>query len=165
MIVVVGGVSGSGKSIIGQRLAERTGGAFFDGDDFHPPANKEKMSRQEPLTDSDRQPWLEGMAQLLRSRLELPESTFLACSALKPEYRSILRVDPRVRIAMLSVPRATLAARLADRKGHFFPPALLESQLKTLVCPVGEPGTRLVPADRPVDEIVDHIIEWAGLPM
>ncbi len=160
MILVLGGVSGSGKSLVGHRLAELTGGEFFDGDDFHPPANKEKMSRQQPLTDEDRRPWLESMAQLLRDRLLTPESTILACSALKPVYRAILRVDPKVHIALLDVPRETLAHRLASRQGHFFPPELLDSQLRTLVRPTDEPKTRMIDGDRPIDEIAQELVAW-----
>jgi carbohydrate kinase (thermoresistant glucokinase family) len=160
MLVVLGGVSGSGKSRVGKRMAELVDGRFFDGDDFHPPANKEKMSRQEALTDADRQPWLQAMANLLSERLELPQPTILACSALKPEYRRLLRVDPRIRIALLDVPREVLQQRLAARKGHFFPPELLDSQLQTLVKPVDEPLTRMIPANRPVDELARDIIQW-----
>lgn len=162
MILVLGGVSGSGKSRVGRRLAELTGGTFFDGDDFHPPANKEKMRRQQPLTDEDRRPWLESMARLIRDRLESPESTILACSALKPEYRAILRVDPKVHIALLDVPREALALRLASRKGHFFPPELLDSQLRTLVRPVGEPNTRMVDGNRPLDQIAEDLVAWGA---
>ncbi len=160
MILVLGGVSGSGKSRVGHRLAESTGGTFFDGDDFHPPANKEKMRRQQPLTDEDRLPWLESMAQLLKDRLVSTEPTILACSALKPEYRAILRVDPKVKIALLDVPREALIRRLASRKGHFFPPELLDSQLRTLVRPANEPNTRIIDGDRPIDQIAQDLVTW-----
>ncbi|MBY0587488.1 gluconokinase [bacterium] len=162
MLLVIGGVSGSGKSRVGKRIAELIGGVFFDGDDFHPAANKEKMSRREPLTDADRGPWLAKMAELLHDRRNLTESTVLACSALKSTYREILRVDPRVRIAILDLPKETLMARLAGRKGHFFPPDLLESQLRTLEAPADEPGTEMIHGDRPVDELARAVIAWAS---
>jgi gluconokinase len=159
-ILVLGGVSGSGKSVVGRRLAELLGGEFHDGDDFHPPANKEKMSRREPLTDADRIPWLNSLADLLRRRLEANTATVVACSALKPEYRKILVVDPRVKILLLKVDREELIRRLAARKNHFFPASLLDSQLSTLVPPqADEPTVSFVDANRTPDEVVEAIRE------
>jgi carbohydrate kinase (thermoresistant glucokinase family) len=158
LAVVLGGVSGSGKSHIGQELARAVGGTFFDGDDFHTPANKEKMSRREPLTDADRIPWLEALADLIRRRLTDNAFTVVACSALKPEYRKILLVDPRVAIVILDVEREELARRLARRKHHFFPPELLDSQLKTLVLPTpDEEGVHVVRAGKTVADVVTRI--------
>lgn len=159
-IVVLGGVSGSGKSVVGHRLADLLGGEFYDGDDFHPSANKEKMSRREPLTDADRIPWLESLAELLRSRLSAPTATVVACSALKPEYRKLLAVDPRIRVMILTVNREELMRRLSVRKNHFFPAALLDSQLQALVPPQpDETGVSVIDADRSPEEIVEEIRE------
>ena len=159
-IVVLGGVSGSGKSVVGKRLAGVLGGEFHDGDDFHPPANKEKMARKEPLTDADRIPWLESLADLMRGRLDAPTATVVACSALKPEYRKILTVDPRVRIIILGVDREELVRRLSDRKNHFFPATLLDSQLRTLVPPQpNEPAVTVIDANKSPAEIVEAIRE------
>lgn len=146
--------------MVGRRLAELLGGEFHDGDDYHPPANKEKMSRREPLTDADRIPWLNTLADLLRQRLEANTATIVACSALKPEYRKILAVDPRVKILILKVDREKLIQRLATRKNHFFPASLLDSQLATLVPPQSdEPTVSFIEANRSPEEVVEAIRE------
>jgi carbohydrate kinase (thermoresistant glucokinase family) len=133
--VVLMGVSGSGKTTVGRLLAQRLGWTFLDADDFHPPANVEKMRRGEPLVDADRGPWLQALADDLRVRLDRGESAVLACSALKQSYRNRLRVDERVRFVVLRADPDVLRRRLADRPGHYFAPSLLASQLETLELP------------------------------
>ncbi len=128
--VVVTGVAASGKSTIGELLARELGVPFVEGDDFHPPANRERMARGEPLDDAARAPWLAAMhAHLLANAAR---GFVLACSALRQRYRDVLARDlPGVRWVYLQVPADELQRRLARRRGHFFPPSLLASQLAT----------------------------------
>ncbi len=133
--VVLMGVSGSGKTTVGRLLAQRLRWPFLDADDFHPPSSVEKMRRGEPLTDADREPWLRALAATLRAHLDGGESAVLACSALKAAYRDGLHVDERVRFAFLRADKQLLEKRLAGRSGHYFAPALLQSQLETLEPP------------------------------
>lgn len=131
--VVVMGVSGCGKTTVGERLAALLGWPFDEGDRFHPPANIAKMSAGIPLDDADREPWLAILADRLRANEAAGTSSILACSALKRRYRDLLRAGaPRVRFLHLHGDRAVLAARLAARKHHFFPPDLLDSQFAAL---------------------------------
>lgn len=131
-LLVLGGVSGSGKTTVGRLVAASLAVPFADADAHHPLTNVEKMRAGTPLTDTDRGPWLDALAALLRSWHTSGEGGVLACSALKVAYRMRLRVHPNVRFALLAASPETLAARLAERTGHFFPPALLASQLSTL---------------------------------
>src|SRR5919206_643957 len=101
MVVVLMGVAGSGKTTIGRLLADDLGWKFYDADDFHPPANVEKMARGVPLEDADRLPWLEALRDLIRGCLERGEGAVLACSALKESYREYLLVDERVKLVYL----------------------------------------------------------------
>lgn len=156
-MVVLGGVSGSGKSVVGPMLARRLGGDFFDGDDFHPPANKEKMKRKEPLTDADRWPWLASLVELMKSRQGGTRATVVGCSALRPEYRQMLAFDPNVRIAMLIASREELMRRLGARTDHFFPAELLDSQLATLVPPAPGESAFSVNAQQSPEAIVEEI--------
>lgn len=137
--LVVMGVSGCGKSLIGSMLAFSLGCTFEDADDFHPPANKEKMSARIPLTDEDRWPWLQALrARILEVRAQAP-CYVQACSALKRVYRDILRGDDtrsELLFVFLRGSKELISARLAARKGHFMPASLLDSQFATLE----EPG-------------------------
>jgi gluconokinase len=133
--LIVMGVCGCGKSLIGQALAQQLGGTFDDGDDFHPPANKAKMSAGIPLTDEDRWPWYAALRQRILDLRGGTSAHVIACSALKASYRQRLRgEDEPAQIAFLHLhgSRELIATRMAARKGHFMPPALLESQLATL---------------------------------
>lgn len=133
MFFIVLGVSGSGKSTVGRMLADRLGCPFYDGDDFHPPENRDKMSRGIPLTDEDRAGWLQALADLIRRRLQADESGVLACSALKEKYRQVLRVDPaRVRFVYLRGDYALILARMHTRRGHYMQPGMLKSQFEAL---------------------------------
>jgi gluconokinase len=163
--LVVMGVSGSGKSTIADRLAARLGWRYEDGDRFHPPANVAKMSAGHPLTDEDRWPWLQAIADEIDRLSEAGQRAVIACSALKRSYRDILvhgRDD--VRIVFLNGTQDLIAKRLAARKGHFMPPGLLASQFKTLEPP--QPGERpiTVSIDAPVEAIVDDIISQLKVP-
>jgi len=128
--VVVMGVSGSGKSTVGELLAEHLGAQFTDGDALHPQANVDKMAAGTPLNDDDRKPWLEEIgAAFARS----PGPLVIACSALRRSYRDLIRAtDPTVVFIHLDGGKDLLSSRLSARNGHFMPAALLESQLDTL---------------------------------
>jgi gluconokinase len=148
-VIVVMGVAGAGKTLVGKTLARAIGWAFYDADDFHSRANIEKMSRGEPLTDDDRRPWLAAMRVTIAGVIERADHGVLACSALKEWYRRALVPEEAppgaVRFVYLDVPESVLHDRLARRTGHFAPPELLPSQLKTLEPPVDavwEDGTR-----------------------
>jgi gluconokinase len=138
MIVIVMGVSGSGKSYLASHLAEVTGWPFAEGDDYHSDANKAKMAAGIPLTDADRAPWLESLHQVLLAWHTSGSPGILTCSALKESYRQQLAAGlPEARFVWLDPPRAVLMERLAHRPGHFMPPELLDSQLATLEPPAG----------------------------
>jgi len=163
--LVVMGVSGSGKSTIAERLAARLGWRYEDGDKYHPPANVAKMSAGHPLTDEDRWPWLQAIADEIDRTCTQGERAVVACSALKRAYRDILvhgRND--VRIVFLNGTQDLIAARLAARKGHFMPPGLLTSQFKTLEPPQPTERPITVSIDAPVEAIVDDIIRQLKVP-
>jgi len=136
MVVVLMGVAGAGKTTVGQALAQALGWRFVDADDLHPPANRAKMVRGEPLDDADRAPWLLRLADDIRGWLHDGRDVVLAASALKARYREQLAVDPaQVRFVYLTGSPALLAERLQRRTGHFLPPSLLASQLADLEPP------------------------------
>ena len=135
MIVVVMGVSGSGKTVVGQALAKDLGWPFFDADNFHPKENVAKMAAGTPLTDADRWPWLDRLAAEMKALEERGVSAVLACSALRQAYRDRISRAGNVRYVHLSGDHDTIAARLAARKNHYMPPTLLASQLATLEAP------------------------------
>ena len=158
MMVVLMGVSGSGKTTIGRLLAERLGSVFADADDYHPLANKQKMAAGQPLNDQDRQPWLEELNRLLRSWFEAGKSGVLACSALKASYRATLQAGMpagAVSFVLLDGSKELLAARLSERKHEFMSAKLLESQLATLEMP--KDALRIV-NDRSPEEVVSQIL-------
>jgi gluconokinase len=162
--LVVMGVSGSGKSTIADKLAERLNWKYEDGDKFHPLSNVAKMSAGQPLTDDDRWPWLQAIADEIDRVCKARERAVIACSALKRAYRDILvhgRND--VRIIFLKGTQELIAARLNLRKGHFMPPGLLASQFKTLEPPGTEENPVTVSIDASVDAIVDDIVRQLGL--
>ncbi len=133
MIIILMGVSGSGKTTIGKRLAAALGWGFHDGDAFHPPANIAKMQSGLPLDDHDRAAWLAAMRALIENSLRAQQSVVLACSALKQIYRERLQADPRdVQFVFLKGDFELIAQRMQSRKGHFMPPHLLRSQFEAL---------------------------------
>jgi gluconokinase len=149
------GVSGSGKSLIGAALARALGIDFVEGDTYHPARNVERMAAGIPLTDDDRAGWLRALAARIREARSDGTGIVVTCSALKRAYRDVLRAEaPEVRFVFLRGSRALLADRVAGRRGHFMPPALLESQLATLeepsveeeawICDIAESPERLV---------------------
>jgi gluconokinase len=159
VIVVMAGVSGSGKSTVGALLAGRLGWAFADGDSFHPAANVAKMAAGIPLTDDDRRPWLDAIAAWMDERTAAGDSGVVACSALKRAYRDVLLDGrPAARLVFLDIGHDTDVARLAARHGHFFPSGLLDSQFDDLEMPRPPENVLVVPADGTPEELVATII-------
>ncbi|NNJ26161.1 gluconokinase [Alienimonas chondri] len=162
--VVVAGVSGCGKSTIGLRIAKRLGWVYVDGDDLHPWINVYSMHHGHPLTDEDRDPWLERCADLLENHVANGIPVVLACSALKSRYRRRLRRDPETLIVHLACSREELIRRLSDRGDHFFDPTLLDSQFAALEPPTPGDGTLLVDGDASMEEVVDDIVRLITRP-
>lgn len=160
--VVVMGVSGCGKTSVGEALARALSAGFVEGDRLHPKANVDKMSSGTPLSDDDRWPWLEAVG----SSIAAAEPAVASCSALRRAYRDRLRnvAGPDLRFIFLSVGRDELARRMAGRKHHFMPAGLLESQLATLEDPSGERDVLVLDGSRPVDSIVREAAAWLARP-
>lgn len=155
MVVILMGVSGAGKTTIGQALSQALGWEFHDADALHPPENVEKMRCGVALNDQDRAPWLERVRELIARWLSESRSAVIACSALKKSYREQIMVDASmVKVVYLKVDRATIERRLAHRTGHFMNPALIRSQFDTLQ----EPRNAIVvDATGSTQKIVDDI--------
>lgn len=162
MIVVLMGVSGSGKTTVGRLLAGDLGWTFLDADDYHPAANVEKMRRGVPLNDEDRRPWLDALRRRVDEAVARGENVVLACSALKHAYQEYLRHDVvgQVHYVHLRGSEGLIAARLATRKGHFMSPALLHSQFETLEPPGDALQVDITP---PPEEIAAEIRRRLGL--
>jgi gluconokinase len=163
-VIVVMGVSGSGKSTIASMLAHRLHWTYEDGDWFHPHANVEKMHHGEPLTDEDRWPWLRAIAMWIDETRQAGGHGIVACSALKRAYRDILIGDRRdVRIVFLKGDRELIARRIAARADHFMPPALLDSQFAALEEPAADEHPIVVSIAPHPREIVDDIVKKLAL--
>jgi gluconokinase len=161
MIIILMGVSGSGKTAIGERLAQALGWPFYDGDQFHPPANVAKMQQGMPLTDEDRWPWLQALRAHIEACMQQGVSAVLACSALKQAYREHLVIDEaKVKLVYLKGDYDLIHERLAQRRGHFMPPGLLASQFAALEEP--EQGV-VVDIVHPPKTIVALIREQLGV--
>jgi gluconokinase len=132
MIIVLMGVTGSGKTTVGRLLAADLGWTYVDADDFHSEPNIEKMKGGIPLSDADRKPWLESLRELVRDRLSRSEDAVLSCSALKASYREFLLLDESVKLVYLEGDYQVIQERLAQRRDHYMDPALLNSQFETL---------------------------------
>ena len=132
MIIVLMGVTGSGKTTVGRLLAEDLGWTYIDADDFHSEPSIEKMKAGIPLNDADRKPWLESLRESVRDCLFRSENAVFACSALKESYREFLLLDERVKLVYLKGNYQAIRERLAQRRGHYMDPALLDSQFETL---------------------------------
>jgi gluconokinase len=158
VILVLMGVTGSGKTTIGRKLAAAEHWVFAEGDDYHSEANKAKMHAGIPLTDADRAPWLATLHEVLLGWYRSGTSGVLACSALRQSYRDELSAgipSAELRFVLLEVPKEVLQQRMAERKGHYMSPALLDSQIATLEMP--KDAIR-VAGDRPPDEVVQEIM-------
>ena len=152
MKIVVMGVSGSGKSTIGKDLSVKLGLPFFDGDNFHPAENVQKMKAGQPLNDADREPWLKALATLIGGE----EGLVLACSALKDKYRLVLSEGGMIHWVYLKGSLELVHERMLKRSGHFMPVGLLESQFSTL-----EPPEKCIEVDISMspEEIVSSVLE------
>ena len=161
MIVILMGVSGSGKTTVGRILAERMHCEFADGDDFHPASNVARMRAGIPLQDADRQPWIEAIRQWMQSTHAAGRNAVLACSALREKHRDILlRAEPWVRWVHLQGSRELLAQRLAARVGHFMPATLLDTQIATLEPP---DDALVIDIGRPPEVLAGEIAARLGL--
>ena len=156
MMIVVMGVSGSGKSTIGRAVADRLGWPFFDGDDFHPAANIDKMSRGVPLNDDDRAGWLAAIAARMRALIANDCSGVFTCSALKQKYRDQLRVSADVRFVYLHGSYDLIWSRLRQRTDHYMKPNMLASQFEDLE----EPRDALtLNIELPPEHIIEAIMQ------
>jgi gluconokinase len=159
MILIAMGVSGAGKTLIGEMLAERLSCAFTDGDAFHSAANKEKMHHGIPLTDEDRWPWLKTIRAAIEEKQHAGEAAVFTCSSLKRSYRDVLRGGDRdVVFVYLKGSVEVLHERLQTRTGHFFDPSLLQSQLDTLEEP-GPDEAITVSIELSPEAIVDEVLK------
>ena len=166
-VVIVMGVSGSGKSTIAEHINARLHWPYQEGDELHPPSNVQKMHHEIPLTDEDRAPWLRAVKAWIDARIAAGEPGLVTCSALKRSYRDGL-VDGRkqVRLLYLKADPKVLEDRLEKRTGHFMPASLLESQLHTLQEPDADERPIIVPVDDELDNTVELAIialEKAGV--
>lgn len=156
--VVVMGVSATGKTTVGEHLADELGAAFVEGDELHPRRNIEKMTQGIPLTDEDRWPWLQAIAELVAVRDHEGISTVVTCSALKRSYRDVIRDAAPTFFVHLHAPFEVLEARMQHRTKHFMPTTLLRSQFETLE-PLGpdEEGT-VVDVSPPEEEVLEEAV-------
>lgn len=160
------GVSGSGKTTLGRALADRTGWPFLDADDLHSPESIAHMAAGIPLTDADRWPWLDRVAAWIAARAAEGEPGVVACSALKRIYRDRLReADPQLRLVYLQAGREEIAQRLAERKGHFFPSALVWAQFDDLEEPGPQEAPIIVPLGQTPGDMASAVLaRLAGRP-
>jgi gluconokinase len=155
-LIVVMGVAGSGKTTIASGLAERLRVPFVEGDSLHPAANVKKMAAGIPLTDEDRWPWLEAIGARMEVERVTGHGVVVSCSALKHAYRDCLRkeVHGKVRFILLDGSRETITDRMKQRKGHFMPPALLDSQFATLERPSPDEHAVILDISHPVPALL-----------
>jgi gluconokinase len=156
-VLVVMGVSGSGKSTVARLLADRLGWDFAEGDDMHPQANKDKMAAGHPLDDQDRRPWLDKIAAWIRQHLDAGRPGIVTSSALKRVYRDRLR-SPGVVFVHLTGTHDLIADRIGHRHGHFLPPCLLQSQIDTLEPPDADEAAVTVDVTPAPDDIVEEVL-------
>lgn len=163
-VLVVCGVSGSGKTTVGRLLAQRLGWQFQEGDALHPPANIRKMASGQPLDDADRRPWLAAVARWIDGQCAAQMPGVITCSALKRAYRDALRAGrPQLRLLFLRAAEDAIAARLAGRQGHFMPAQLLHSQFQAQEQPGADEGVKVVDvAGRTPEQVAAAALDWLG---
>src|SRR5437868_13275990 len=157
MVLIIFGVSGAGKTTVGKLLARQLDWKFIEADDLHSAANIDKMRRGEPLTDEERQPWLEKLRDAIKESLDKNGNAVLACSALKKKYRDRLRVTDQVKFVFLRGSREQVAEQLRGRRGHFFSPDLLARQFAELEEPTPVEDALTVNLGAGPAEVVDTI--------
>ncbi len=157
--LVIMGVAGSGKSSLGAAIANHLGWALIEGDDFHSPANREKMRTGIALTDADRSGWLDSLCEALQAHRD---GTVLTCSALKRSYRNKLRTSsPQLGFVFLEISESAALERVASRAGgHLFPPSLVASQFADLEPPTGEPVVLTLKASLPLATLIEQSLSW-----
>lgn len=157
-LIVVMGVAGSGKTTLASQLAEKLGIPFVEGDSLHPAANVRKMSSGQPLTDEDRWPWLKAIGERMEVERATGHGVVVACSALKRAYRDCLRgeVQGKIHFILLDGSRQLIGERMKQRKGHFMPPALLDSQFATLEKPAPDEHAVILDISRKPAELVEE---------
>jgi gluconokinase len=158
MHIVVMGVSGTGKTSVGEELAEELGCEFVEGDSLHPRHNIEKMENGAPLTDEDRWPWLQAIAEMVAVRDHEGTSTVVTCSALKRKYRDILRDAAPTFFVHLDAPFEVLEARMQQRTKHFMPTSLLRSQVDTLEPLDDDEAGEVVDVSPALDVVVEEAV-------
>jgi gluconokinase len=162
--LVIMGVTGSGKTTLGEALARAIGVDFVEGDHLHARGSIDKMSRGEPLEERDRAPWLGEIGRRLADSRRYPRGVVISCSALKKAYRERLRVDKRVRFIYLDAKRPLIEHRLATRTGHFMSPALISSQFESLEPPLpAEKDILTLPAEMPIDQLLSTAVRFASM--
>lgn len=157
MVIILWGVAGVAKTTVGKLLAGELDWEFCDADDFHPPGNVEKMRNGVPLTDEDRQPWLEKLREQIKKSLAANEDMVLACSALKKKYRDRLKASDDVKFVFLRGDPAQIAEQLRQRRGHFMNPDLLASQFADLEEPLSSENAIVVELGENPGELVEEI--------
>jgi carbohydrate kinase (thermoresistant glucokinase family) len=163
-VIVVMGVASSGKTSLGERLAERLGWPFRDADSFHPPENVAKMSSGTPLTDEDRKPWLAAIAAWIDDLRSSGGNGIVTCSALRRAYREVIVGDrPDVALVYLKGSRELIGERMAARKHHFMPPALLDSQFATLEEPGPDENPLVVSVAASKEAVVEEVLSGLKL--
>lgn len=163
-VIVVMGVASSGKTSLGERLAEHLAWPFRDADSFHPPENVAKMAGGTPLNDEDRKPWLAAIAAWIDELRSSGKNGIVTCSALKRAYRRVIIGDrPDVALVYLKGSRELIGARMAARQHHFMPPALLDSQFAALEEPGEDERPLVMPVELPKDEILRAVLTKLGL--
>ena len=160
-LIVVMGVAGSGKTTIANALAERLGVPFVEGDSLHPAANVKKMASGIPLTDEDRWPWLRAIGERMEVERSTGHGVVVSCSALKHVYRDALRrcVHGRVQFILLDGSRELIGQRMRKRKGHFMPPALLDSQFATLERPTADEHATVLDISHTIPSLVTEAVQ------
>ncbi len=157
MIYFIMGVLGSGKTAAGRKLAEKLDCGFYDGDDYHPLKNREKMSKGIPLDDEDRKPWLHGVKGVIDGEIYMKNDAVIACSALKQKYRDYLKLNrPEIKLVYLKENRELIEKRLKNREGHFVAPSLLDSQIEALEPPE---NALVIDIQKNIEDIAGEILE------